>query len=496
MKTKLLRPLQLLLITLLLSQNLVAQNPNHPWSIGLGVGILDYKGDLGNGLFRFQVLPYTINSIEVKNRPGIAVLTVARYLNQKFDVAMNGHWGEWGFYNKSNDVFFYRNSRYIDANIRWKFLKTTPKHFEPFALAGLGFRNLAENTITAAQNELVVPIGLGAKVPFNERWGLTLQTNLGLTTGDFGDANTGGGKDLLWNHQLVLSYALGKPLVPEGDADKDGVTDSKDKCPNTPEGVKVDKDGCEIDTDKDGIVDRLDKCPEVPGVPALNGCPDKDNDGVADADDKCPETPGEVALSGCPDKDKDGIADKDDKCPDEAGLPALNGCPDRDKDGIADKDDKCPDEFGPASNNGCPEKKPDPTPPTPPNPGPDPKPNPKPEPKPIRDTIEVQSVRFKLNSAELTAESIERLEKAIAFMKENTSYTLLLSGHTDNIGSAAYNLELSKRRAISVKNYLVGKGVPASRIKTRGFGLKYPMSTNETEEGRFENRRVMVEGIK
>lgn len=493
MKTKLIRPLQLLLVTLLLSQTLFAQSPNHPWSVGLGVGILDYKGDLGNGLFRFQLLPYTINSIEQKNRPGIAVLTVARYLNQKFDVAVNGHWGEWGFYNKKNDAFFYRNSRYIDANLRWKFLKTTPKYFEPFALAGLGFRNLAGNTTAEAHNELVLPLGIGAKVPLGERFGLTLQSNLGLTTGDMGDGSKKGGPDLLWNHHIVLSYAFGKPLIPEGDIDRDGVTDSKDKCPNTPEGAKVDKEGCEIDTDKDGIVDRLDKCPEIPGVPSLNGCPDKDNDGVADADDKCPDIAGEIALSGCPDKDKDGIADKDDKCPEEAG---------------------------PASNNGCPEKKPEPEPaPTPkvettPAPkaevAPAPKvesvpvpkaesvPGPKlnPAPKVARDTIEVQSVRFKLNSTQLTAESIERLEKAIAFMKENKDYTLLLSGHTDNIGSAAYNLELSKRRAIAVKNYLVGKGVSESRIKTQGFGLKYPMSTNETEEGRFENRRVMVEGIK
>ncbi len=511
MKTIILRKLNFVLLTILLTQGVFAQTSNHPWSVGLGVGILDYKGELGNGLFNFQLKSFEINSVKSNNRPGIGVLTVARYLNEKFDVAVNGHWGEWGYYNTDNNSFFYRNSRYLDANIRWKFLSKTPKYFEPFALAGLGYRNLEATQVTSAQNELVLPLGLGARIPFNDRLGLTLQSNLGLTTGDNGDANIEGGKDIFWNHSLVLSYSFGKV---DGDADKDGVKDSKDKCPNTPEGAKVDEDGCEIDTDKDGISDRLDSCPAVPGIPAFNGCPDRDNDGVQDKQDECPDNAGEIGLKGCPDKDKDGIADKDDACPEVfgvalfkgcpdtdndsiqdakddcptiKGLAIFNGCPDRDEDGVPDKDDACPDVKGLKELKGCPKDNPNPVPPIPPVPVP-------PAPKP--DTIEVQSIRFKLNSTELTEESVERLAKAIDYMKTNKGYTLLLSGHTDNTGSAAYNLELSKRRASSVKTYLIGKGVPATSIRTQGFGLKFPISDNETEEGRFENRRVILQGIK
>ncbi|RZK30663.1 MAG: OmpA family protein, partial [Hymenobacter sp.] len=74
---------------------------------------------------------------------------------------------------------------------------------------------------------------------------------------------------------------FGKPK----DADGDGVPDRKDKCPDTPAGVKVDVTGCPIDTDGDGVPDYQDKCPDVKGLASLQGCPDADNDGVTDADD-------------------------------------------------------------------------------------------------------------------------------------------------------------------------------------------------------------------
>ncbi len=88
------------------------------------------------------------------------------------------------------------------------------------------------------------------------------------------------------------------------DSDKDGVPDTLDKCPNTPAGVKVDKDGCPLDSDRDGVADYLDKCPDTPAGAAVdtNGCPlDSDRDGVADYLDKCPGTPAgdKVDAKGC-----------------------------------------------------------------------------------------------------------------------------------------------------------------------------------------------------
>lgn len=93
--------------------------------------------------------------------------------------------------------------------------------------------------------------------------------------------------------------------VPPSDSDNDGVIDTLDKCPATPQGVAVDSNGCPLDSDKDGVPDYLDSCLGTPAgvVVDTKGCPiDSDNDGVADYLDKCPGTPAGVAVSanGCP----------------------------------------------------------------------------------------------------------------------------------------------------------------------------------------------------
>lgn len=95
-----------------------------------------------------------------------------------------------------------------------------------------------------------------------------------------------------------------EPAKP-GDSDNDGVPDDMDKCPGTPAGVKVDKDGCPLDGDKDGVPDYLDQCPDTPAGVKVDkgGCPiDTDKDGVADYLDKCPNTPPGTLVdkNGCP----------------------------------------------------------------------------------------------------------------------------------------------------------------------------------------------------
>ncbi|MFO7593433.1 MAG: OmpA family protein [Pseudomonadota bacterium] len=93
----------------------------------------------------------------------------------------------------------------------------------------------------------------------------------------------------------------------ETDSDGDGVPDSRDRCPGTPAGVRVDATGCPLDSDGDGVADYLDKCPGTPAGVAVDasGCPlDGDGDGVPDYLDKCPNTPpgSTVDAQGCPEK--------------------------------------------------------------------------------------------------------------------------------------------------------------------------------------------------
>ena len=112
-------------------------------------------------------------------------------------------------------------------------------------------------------------------------------------------------KTIEWTKERMIE-ACGKPMAKKpADTDGDGVTDDKDKCPNTPGGVKVDDTGCPIDSDGDGVADYLDKCPNTPAGAAVdtNGCPlDSDGDGIADYLDKCPNTAKgtRVDNSGCP----------------------------------------------------------------------------------------------------------------------------------------------------------------------------------------------------
>lgn len=84
----------------------------------------------------------------------------------------------------------------------------------------------------------------------------------------------------------------------------------------------------------------------------------------------------------------------------------------------------------------------------------------------------------------------EKIKEIAKVLDENERYDTILEGHTDNIGSRAYNQKLSERRAKSVANELEKYGVEKSRIKTVGYGQDNPRSSNDTKEGRADNRRV------
>lgn len=171
--------------------------------------------------------------------------------------------------------------------------------------------------------------------------------------------------------RVNLAFGFNFVFGNKQDKDKDGVRDQKDKCPDTPKGVKVDKHGCPLDTDGDGVPDYLDKCPDTPkeayNYIDANGCPlDTDGDGVPDYIDQCPNTPAEayglIDSIGCPlDTDKDGVPDYLDRCPDtpEGVQVDKNGCPlDTDGDGVPDYLDQCPDTpsaaKGMVDEHGCP----------------------------------------------------------------------------------------------------------------------------------------------
>jgi len=170
---------------------------------------------------------------------------------------------------------------------------------------------------------------------------------------------------------------------------------------------------------------------------------DSDTDGVPDNRDRCPRTPAGVDVDGrgCAlDGDRDGVADYLDQC---AGTPA----------------DVNVDEIG------C----------------------------PIKDEVvlTINRLGFDFDSAELDRSSKAALDRAVAVIKSHSeAVNLNVVGHTDSRGDEAYNQKLSERRADAVVDYLVSKGVSRSSLSSSGKGESEPMASNDTEDGRAQNRRV------
>jgi type IX secretion system PorP/SprF family membrane protein len=250
------------------------------------------------------------------------------------------------------------------------------------------------------------------------------------------------------------------------DTDKDGIEDSKDECPNDKGLLAL--NGCP-DSDGDGVADKDDNCPNVAGLSAYKGCPDTDGDGIIDSEDSCPTVKGILEMKGCPesDADLDGIVDKLDECPNEKGSVVLNGCPDADSDGIADKNDACPQVAGTIENKGCPFKK-----------------------NRNIDDLMLKKLVCETGKNDITAASKLVLQEIAQVLKEEPTWTIEFAGHTDNVGDAAMNLQLSKKRAETVRNLLISYGIEASRIKANYFGETKPIANNNTPEGRTKNRRI------
>ncbi|MCH9684000.1 MAG: OmpA family protein [Deltaproteobacteria bacterium] len=233
------------------------------------------------------------------------------------------------------------------------------------------------------------------------------------------------------------------------------------------------------DTDGDGIIDTQDECLDVPGVPEYRGCPvpDTDGDTFVDPDDRCVDVPGVAEYEGCPipDTDGDGILDPVDVCPDVPGVPDFKGCPvpDTDGDGILDPDDRCLDVpenvNGFEDADGCPDEIPD---------------------EIARFNGVIRGIYFDTNKDLIKPKSERILNEALEVLEKFSDVRLEISGHTDSRGGRTHNVDLSLRRAESVRTWLVEHGIDASRLETRGSGPDEPIDSNRTKAGRAHNRRI------
>ena len=195
---------------------------------------------------------------------------------------------------------------------------------------------------------------------------------------------------------------------------------------------------------------------------------------VLNAFDKCPYTPGPAENQGCPldgDRDQDGITDRNDQCPDEYGLAIHGGCPFEDADGdlVANDKDECPFTPGDPSNNGCPKAS---------------------DAEEAILELAIQNLYFDTNKSLIQKESFESLNNLAELLVQQPTYRIRIEGHTDSIGDAAFNYELSKNRAFSVQNYLVNSGVSEDQLIVEYYGETKPVVSNMTADKRKLNRRV------
>jgi OOP family OmpA-OmpF porin len=330
---------------------------------------------------------------------------------------------------------------------------------------------------------------LGIRFPVTDNLSLGINGGVQISPNDWlDDKALGVNNDMFYTIMGGISYSF----LTEYDTDGDGVVDSKDLCPNTPAGVKVDEFGCPLDSDKDGIPDYLDECPGTPkGAPIDKvGCPlDSDGDGIPDYTDLCPNTPKGVEVDeyGCPfDLDGDGVPDYLDKCPNTPHDVEVdkNGCPlDEDLDGVPDYLDQCPGTPPGAQvdDKGCELVIAPPPPPVP-------------ERNPEQLVLSSET-SFEFNSAKLKPTAYPELDKLLEQMKKYPTSRWRIEGYTDNVGSEEGNIKMSQMRAESVLNYFVSRGIPKGRFEVAGMGSKNPVAYNSTPEGRAKNRRVEIKRV-
>lgn len=293
--------------------------------------------------------------------------------------------------------------------------------------------------------------------------------------------------DTIQNTLLVtagLRFAMGPG---PRDEDGDGVFDREDECPQSPALALVDARGCPLDGDGDGVFDGLDRCPATVAGALVDasGCAlDSDDDGVPDGIDQCPGTPplASVDASGCgKDGDGDGVLDGIDRCPDTApgaSVDPSTGCTlDGDGDGVPDGIDVCEG--------------------TPPNVAVDERGCPVPTSRresELLDTgmIRLSTVRFQSGKAELRPESYDSLREVGLILAKWPQLRIEIGGHTDSVGAEDFNQKLSEERAQAVFRWLLENfpSASTSQYTVRGYGESRSIDTNDTPEGRAENRRV------
>lgn len=423
----------------------------------------------------------------------------------------------------------------IPLDLRLIFNPLETKGWNPYGFAGIGYMNYKVETKPVSQSpiqgdelkendwSLFIPAGLGIEIVLSENMLLDIAGGYTYTLTD--NLNYYNNKDAYPSETTVddgyFSFGLGLTFVNGwggSDHDGDGLTLREEQelgtDPNNP------------DTDGDGLWDG-DEVRKYYTNP-LN--PDTDGDGLSDGDEvlKYKTDPNKADTDGDglndgdevhkyktdplkADTDGDGLSDGDEvlkyktdplkKDTDGDGLTDGDEVlkyktdplkTDTDGDGLSDYEEVMVyktnplvvDTDGGSVGDGVEVKR-----------GTDPL-DPSDDVVQIDVPIVLEGITFAFNKSDITPESEKILMGALKTLQIHTEIVVEISGHTDNVGSNAYNQKLSQRRADAVKAWLVGKGIDASRITSVGYGEEHPRVANDTEDNMRLNRRIEFKRIR
>ena len=258
------------------------------------------------------------------------------------------------------------------------------------------------------------------------------------------------------------------------------------------------------DRDGDGIINRKDKCPKIPGLPEFNGCPDNDGDGIPDLEDKCPNEPGEKLNNGCPEKDE--ALDENNLMSDKNKELQLGVVSSTFSKNTTNTKEESGNQEVLAENNSMSNKN-----------------------KELQP--EVVSSAFSKNTTNTKQESNNQISKNISnisflinkkldenriiyfpagsikilgkknlvklrgifkLITNQKDLKVLLEGHSSDDGDSLSNLELSRDRAIIIKQTLIDLGTDPGRIRIKALGEEEPIFDNKSINGDRFNRSVLI----
>ena len=376
----------------------------------------------------------------------------------------------------------------------------------PYLTAGMGVmiwncEDTELNTEISSGNNFIANIGGGIEWEISRKVGIDFGVKyqrLFNQNEDMSGESTGSlGRGDIQTGNLSAGFGITLRFGGSKDTDGDGLEDRLDKCPFVPEDFDgfEDEDGCpEGDNDNDGLVDLVETNTGVFISADSTGTDpnlaDTDMDEVNDYEEIYTYMTNPISV----DTDGDSLSDGDeinnyktdpnsvdtdgDELSDYDEIFIHQTDPknvDTDGDGFMDGNDKCPlksETFnGFQDDDGCPDKKPE-----------------------IvfekKAPIVLDGVNFKVGSSELTDGAKPVLDKVVRTLKNYKDMYLEINGHTDSSGSRALNMKLSRKRAESVRRYLINQGIEEYRLRAIGLGPDHPVTSNNTKEGRSKNRRI------